>query len=191
VRRRLGKWVLRLVGWQTAGELPSRGTFIVIGAPHTSNWDFPLGLVAAAAFGVKISWLGKDALFRWPLGGLMRWLGGIPVRRDRSEGAVQQAADAFAAAESLILVIAPEGTRSRALFWKSGFYHIATAARVPIFPVYIDGPTRRVGAGPAIHPTGDVRRDMDVIRDFYADTRGIRPGNAGVVKLREENCSSH
>jgi 1-acyl-sn-glycerol-3-phosphate acyltransferase len=117
----------------------------------------------------------------------MRWLGGIPVHRDRSEGVVGQAAEALAAADSLILAITPEGTRSRTAFWKSGFYHIATAAGVPIFPVYIDRPTRHLGAGPAIYPSGDVHRDMDVIRDFYAGRRGIRPGNAGAVRLREEN----
>ena len=144
-------------------------------------------MTAAAAFGVKISWLGKGALFRWPFGGLMRWLSGIPVHRGRSEGVVGQAAEALAAVDSLTLVIAPEGTRSRTRFWKSGFYHIATAAAIPIFPVYIDRPTRCVGAGPAIYPTGDIRRYMDVIRAVYADKRGIRPGNAGLVALRDEN----
>jgi 1-acyl-sn-glycerol-3-phosphate acyltransferase len=187
VRQRLGRWVLRLLGWRTAGELPSHGTYVVIAAPHTSNWDLPLGLLAAAAFGVKISWLCKDALFKWPFSRLMCWLGGVPVHRDRSEAVVQQAAEALNAADSLILAITPEATRSPTPFWKSGFHHIATAAGVPIFPVYIDRPTRRIGAGPAIYPSGDVHRDMDVIRDFYAGKRGIRPGNAGAVRLREEN----
>jgi 1-acyl-sn-glycerol-3-phosphate acyltransferase len=187
VRQRLGRCLLRLVGWRIAGELPSHGTYVAIAAPHTSDWDLPLGLLAAAAFGVKISWLGKDALFRWPFGRLMRWLGGIPVHRDRSEGVVQQAAEALAAADSLVLAITPEGTRSPTAFWRSGFYHIATAAGVPIFPVYIDRPTRHIGAGPAIHPSGDLHRDMDLIRDFYAGRQGIRSANAGAIRLREEN----
>lgn len=187
MRQCLGRLVLRLVGWRVVGELPSRGAYVVIGAPHTTNWDLPLGLAAAAAFGVKISWLGKDTLFRWPFGGLMRWLGGIPVCRERSGRVVEQAAEALAAAESLILVITPEGTRSRTSFWKSGFYHIATTAGVRIFPVYIDRSTRRIGAGPAISPSGDVRRDMDVIRDFYAGKQGLRPRNAGEVRLKEED----
>ena len=187
MRQRLGRWALRLFGWRIVGELPTTGTYVVIGAPHTSNWDFPLGLAAAAAFGVRISWLGKETLFRWPFGGLMRWLGGVPVRRGRSEGVVEQAVDALIAADSLILAITPEGTRGRTSFWMSGFYHIAAAAAVPIHLVCFDRPTRRVAAGPAIDPSGDVGRDMDLIRAFYAGTQGIRPDNAGVVRLREES----
>jgi 1-acyl-sn-glycerol-3-phosphate acyltransferase len=175
------------VGWRIEGELPSRGTFLITLAPHTSNWDFPLGLAASAAFGAKASWLGKESLFRWPLGGLLRRLGGIPVSRDKKEGVVEQVAEAFAAAETLILAITPEGTRSRTPYWRSGFYHLATAAGVRIFPAYIDRPTRRVGVGSAFYPTGNIGRDMNVIRDFYAGRQGIKPDNAGVVRLREED----
>ncbi len=186
MRQRLAGWVLRMAGWRIAGELPSRGKCVVIAAPHTSNWDFPLGLTAAAAFGIRVSWLGKDTVFRRPFGGIMRRLGGIPVHRDRSEGVVGQAVAAFAGADSLILAIAPEGTRSLTPFWKSGFYHIAVSAGVPIYPVYIDRTTRRVGAGPALHPTGNLRRDMDVLRSYYATARGIRPDNAGATALEHE-----
>ncbi len=187
MRRRFGKWTLRLVGWRTVGQLPPDPKFVIIGAPHTSNWDFPLALLAAAALGVKISWIGKDALFRWPFGGLMRRLGGIPVRRDSREGVVQRTAEAFAAATSLMLVVAPEGTRGRTPYWRSGFYHIAVAAGVPIVPAYIDRPTKQIGIGAPLFPTGEVRRDMEALRGFYAGKVGIRPDHAGDVRLREED----
>lgn len=176
----------RLVGWRVVGPLPLCETFPEIGAPHTSNWDLPLGLAAAAAFGVRISWLGKDALYRCPVGGLMRWLGGIPIHRDKREGVVEQAAETLASLGWLVLVITPEGTRSGTSYWRSGFYHIATATKVPIFPVYFDRSTRQVGAGPSIYLTGDVERDMNVLRDFYAERRGLRPEDAGEARLREE-----
>jgi len=186
MRQRVGKGLLRLFGWRTVGDLPPGGGFVAIVAPHTSNWDFPLGLMVAASFGFKASWLGKDTLFRRPFGGLMRRLGGIPVQRQGGAGAVESAAAAFADDESLVLAIAPEGTRSPLPFWRSGFYHIAVAAAVPIYPVRIDRPSRTWAAGPAISPTGDIRRDMDEVRGFYAGMRGIKPDNAGVVALREE-----
>ncbi len=175
-----------MTGWQVEGPRPLERRFVLIAAPHTSNWDLVYLLALAAVSDLKISWMGKDALFRAPLGWLLRPLGGLPVVRQQSRNMVSQMADAFAAAESLALVVPAEGTRSYVAHWKSGFYHIARTAKVPIVMGYLDYARRRGGFGPALQPTGDVRQDMDVIRDFYADKVGRYPDRFGEVRLKEE-----
>ena len=177
---------LKLTGWQVEGPRPLERRFVLIAAPHTSNWDLVYLLALAAVSDLKISWMGKDALFRPPLGWLLRPLGGLPVVRQQSRNMVSQMADAFAAAESLALVVPAEGTRSYVAHWKSGFYHIARTAKVPIVMGYLDYARRRGGFGPALQPTGDVRQDMDVIREFYADKVGRYPEKFGEVRLKEE-----
>src|SRR5262252_4734625 len=136
---------LRLLGWSIEGELsPRAARCVVIAAPHTSNWDFPYMLLAAFALGMHIHWLGKASLFRAPFGGVMRWLGGIPVQRDRSNSLVASTVAALQAAPGpLQLVVAPEGTRSRTRQWKTGFHHMACGARLPIQLSYLDWGARR------------------------------------------------
>lgn len=185
--RKFWAFVLRLGRWRTVGEVPPLPKMVIIGAHHTSNWDFPIGMLAARALGVKIRYLGKHTLFRPPFGRLFRWLGGIPVDRTRPGGIIGQIQEAFAAADRLVLVIAPEGTRSPKPYWKSGFYEIARAAGVPIVLASIDGRKRQVRVGPTVVATGDVRADMDRIREFYADVPGIKPERAGRVRLRSED----
>lgn len=177
---------LKLTGWQVEGPRPLERRFVLIAAPHTSNWDLVYLLALAAVSDLKVSWMGKDALFRPPLGWLLRPLGGLPVVRHQSRNMVSQMADAFAAAESLALVVPAEGTRSYVAHWKSGFYHIARTAKVPIVMGYLDYARRRGGFGPALQLTGDVRQDMDVIREFYADKVGRYPEKFGEVRLKEE-----
>ena len=176
----------RLSGWEVAGRLPSEPRLVVIGAPHTSNWDFVLMLAVVTSLGVRVSFMAKHTLFRRPFGGLMRRLGGIPIHRHLRASAVEQMAAAFDAADSLILIMAPEGTRSRGEGWRSGFYHIARTAGVPIVLASIDYSSKRATIGPALTPGGDIRADMDAIREFYAGTRGRRPENASVIRLPEE-----
>lgn len=189
--RRLAVAALGLRGWRLAGEPPSLPKYVVVFAPHTCNWDLALGLLAAAGFGLKPSWLGKQAIFRWPIAGLLRRLGGIPVRRDHPRGVVGQGVAAFAATDSLVLGITPEGTRRHTPYWKSGFYRMALGAGVPIVPASIDFPARCITLGTPLELSGDPGRDMQAIRRFYADARGIHPEKAGRVRLREEDDSSN
>ena len=184
--RRLAVVALRLRGWQLSGEPPDLRKYLIVFGPHTCNWELLLGLLAAAGFGLRISWLGKHTIFRWPIAGLLRHLGGIPVRRNQHGGLVGQVVAAYAAADSLIIGMTPEGTRSLTRYWKSGFYHIALGAGIPIVLASIDRPTKRIALGPALELSGDPHRDMEAIRFFYANVQGIHPERTGPVRLREE-----
>lgn len=184
--RRLALCWFRLTGWRVEGRLPPLPKLVVIGAPHTTNWDFVVMLAVMASLGVKVSFIGKHSLFKRPFGALMRRLGGIPVRRDVRESVVEQMAAAFAAADSLILVLAPEGTRSRSEHWKSGFYHIARSAGVPIVPGKIHYEKKVVVLGEPLTPGDDLSEDMQRLRDFYADGFGRFPHQASSVRLIEE-----
>ncbi len=186
------KWIastfLRLTGWKAEGETPSAPKYVLIAAPHTTNWDFPYTLAIAAVLDVKIRWMGKHSLFRWPFGGIMKRLGGIPIRRDRRNNIVDAMAEDLRSYEELALTVPAEGTRSRVEYWKSGFYHIATKAGVPIVCGYLDYKQKRGGFGPGLMPTGDVKADMDKIREFYKDKIGKYPENFGPIRLRDEEA---
>jgi len=188
---RVGRFVadlfLRITGWETEGERPSAAKYVLIAAPHTSNWDLAYLLALAARYGVRPYWMGKHTLFRGPMGPVMRALGGIPVRRHLRENVVQQMARAFTERDELCLTVPPEATRGAAPYWKSGFYHIARTARVPIHLGYLDYARRRGGFGPELVPSGDLVADMDVIRAFYADKVGRHPECFGEIRLREES----
>ena len=187
MKTRLAKWFLELTGWTPEGEVPAARSYVLIAAPHTTNWDLLFFLAHAWAFGVRVSWMGKHTLFRGPMGPVMRWLGGIPVRRDRAGGLVGQLSASFASQPDLVLTVPPEGTRGYVAHWKSGFYQIARAARVPIVMGYLDYSRKRGGLGPALIPTDDLCGDMDEIRAFYADKRGLHPERIGEVRLEEES----
>ena len=184
--RGLGRLYLRISGWRVEGRFPDAAKTVVIAAPHTSNWDMPLMLAMAWVLDVRPAWLGKQELFRRPFGWFMRRLGGVPVDRTARQNTVRQAVERFDALERLHLVIPPSGTRSRATHWRSGFYHIAREANVPIVLGYLDYARRRGGFGPELHPSGDLRADMDAIRRFYADKTGRHPEQFGPVRLAEE-----
>jgi len=184
--RRLAVVALRLRGWRLSGEPPDLRKYLIVLAPHTCNWELLLGLLAAVGFGLRISWLGKHTIFRWPIAGLLRHLGGIPVRRNQHEGVVGQVVAAYAAVDSLVIGMTPEGTRSLTRYWRSGFYHIARGAGIPIVLASIDRPTRRIALGPTLELSGDPHRDMEVIRVFYANVQSIHPEKASPMRLREE-----
>jgi len=173
--RMLGRLVLALGGWRIAGKPPQVAKLVCIVAPHTSNWDFIIGIAAVFALGLDVRWLGKHTLFRGPSGPLMHWLGGIPVDRSAPHGYSVELSRLFGQSERLLLGIAPEGTRSRVERWRSGFYAIATAAGVPIVLCYLDYVDKIAGFGPAISPCGDPQRDMTQIADFYRGVRAKRP----------------
>lgn len=172
--RLFGAGVLRALGWRVEGELPDLSRFVVIVAPHSSNWDFVVGAAAMFALDLRLSFLGKDVLFRGPLGPLMRAMGGIPVDRASSHGVVASAIEAFHARDRLVLAIAPEGTRKAVERLKSGFLHIARGAGVPILLATIDGTTRSIRLGPLLEPTADAPGDLARIERHYRDVRGWR-----------------
>lgn len=191
VRRALGAAFLWLAGWRVRGSVPAGvDRAVVIAAPHTSNWDLAYMLAVSCVLGVEPSWLGKRELFRWPFGPLMRWLGGIPVDRARRGNVVEQAASRLRETPGLFLVVPPSGTRSRARHWKSGFYHIARAARVPIVCAFLDYARRVGGIGPVFRPSGDIAADMERLRAFYRHVRGRHPGSETPVRLEEEDAAA-
>lgn len=168
---------LRLTGWQVEGHLPPEAhKSVLIAAPHTSNWDLPYTLMVAFALNLRVRWMGKQSIFRFPFGGVMRWLGGIPVDRSRSTNLVAASIDSIRRATGpLQLIVPPEGTRSKVRYWKTGFYHIAVGAGVPIVMAYMDYKRKVSGLGPIFRTTGDVDRDMAAIRAFYAPITGKNP----------------
>jgi 1-acyl-sn-glycerol-3-phosphate acyltransferase len=167
-------------------EMPIPAKCVVIAYPHTTNWDFPACLYVSDQSGVSIKWLGKQQLFRGPMGPVMRALGGVSVARGTKQGLVAELAEEFRRADRLAVVVPAEGTRSKVEYWKSGFYRIALAAEVPIVCAYVDGSTNTGGFGLVLQPTGDVKADMDKIRAFYAGRTGLKPGNTSTPRLREE-----
>lgn len=173
--RGLGKAVLKIMGWDIEGELPNLPKFVVIGAPHTSNWDFVLAIAVLLALGLDARWLGKHTIFRAPFGGLMRWLGGVPVDRSARHGIVAQTVEVFASRDRFVLGVAPEGTRTRVAQWKTGFYRVAEGAGVPIVPAYFDYPRKALGFGPPFDLSGDPEADMLRIRAFYTPFEGKKP----------------
>ena len=189
LKRFLGRSYLRAFGWREEGTRPEAPAFVLIAAPHTSNWDLPFTLALSYVFDVPIRWAGKHSLFRPPWGPFMKALGGIPIRRHARENRVKQLASLFDERENLVLTVPAEGTRSRVEHWRSGFYYIAREADVPIVCGYLDYARRRGGFGLEIRPTGDVHADMDEIRAFYADKKGKFPELFGPVRLREETDS--
>lgn len=179
IARALGRMVLRALGWTFAGDLPNLPKFVIIVAPHTSNWDFPVGAAAKLALRLRARFLGKDTLFRFPLGILMRGLGGIPVDRSQSNDVVNQIVREFERQERMVLAVAPEGTRKRVERWRTGFYHIAHGAGVPILPVAFDWQRRIIVIGTPFTTTGDAERDLSDLQRFYAGVPGRNPGNQG------------
>ena len=186
MKQHLARVMLRLTRWTVVGERPTETKYVVIAAPHTSNWDLFYMLLVSFHYDVRLSWLGKHSLFRGPLGVVMRGLGGIPVRRDERSQMVAEIAGRFQASDTLMIAIPPEGTRGRSDWWKSGFYRVAEAADVPIVCAYLDYPSRTGGYGPSIRPTGDVGADMDQLREYYSGVVAKYPDQAGPVRLRAE-----
>jgi 1-acyl-sn-glycerol-3-phosphate acyltransferase len=166
------------IGWRITGEMPNLGKFVIIGAPHTSNWDFVLVLATAAALGVRISWMGKHTLFRGPFGRFLRWSGGVPIDRRQARGVVGESVEAFGRSAKLILCITPEGTRSKVREWKSGFYQIALSAGVPILLAAFDYGHKAIDLGPLMWPSGDYDADLARIKAHYQPIRARHPQQA-------------
>lgn len=188
--RRLSHLIFKGLGWTIEGELPNIPKMVIIGAPHTSNWDFFLFLAVIHHFEIKPRFLGKAGLFRWPFGFMFRKVGGIPVGDSKPGGLVGQVNAAFSEADEMILVIAPEGTRRAADKWKSGFVKIAESAEVPVVFGGVDGDNRVLTISPPHNVGEDRSAFMDEVRAFYADKPGLKPEGKGPVRLAEETRTS-
>jgi 1-acyl-sn-glycerol-3-phosphate acyltransferase len=184
--KKVSSFILKIFGWQTDLAVQMPGKCVLVGAPHTTNWDFPLAIFGMAAMGIRFSWVGKHTLFQWPLSTIMRALGGIPLDR-RSGGArfAMKVFELFRDRDQFILAIAPEGTRNRTEYWKAGFYKIALKSNVPIAIGYVDYRKKKVGIGKVFHPSGDKEHDISIVREFYRDKQGKYPEKQGEIRLKK------
>jgi 1-acyl-sn-glycerol-3-phosphate acyltransferase len=173
--RTVARGLMRLTGWRFDGIFPDLPKMVVIVAPHTSNWDFFVGLMAMFALGFRGTFLGKHTLFRWPLGIVMRWLGGIPVDRGSPHNVVEQVTAHFASRTAMMLALSPEGTRKKLAAWRTGFYHVAVGAGVAIVPVAFDFPHRTIRFFAPFRPTGDQDGDIARLRTFYRADMAYHP----------------
>ena len=179
VIRTLMRWlaicILKVSGWKAEGRKPDIPRYVIIAAPHTSNWDFLYTVCLAFIFRIKPYLMMKADWFRGPMRPFFKWLGAIPIDRTKSNNIVAQSIEAFNKTDELVMIIPPSGTRSKVLYWKTGFYHIANGAGVPIVLGYLDYGRKVGGLGPAFVPTGDIDVDMVQIRDFYKNVEGKYP----------------
>ena len=183
----IGRTCLSIIGWRVVGGRPAATKFVLIAAPHTSNLDFPLTMLYGMAFGIWPAWVGKHTMFHLPQGIFFRALRGIPVVRNAPQNLVEQLAAQFSSREQLILLMPPEGTRSRAPYWKSGFYFVARDAGVPVAMGFLDYARKEGGIGPLLQPADDLSADMEKLRRFYEGKRGRYPQLQGPVRLRIED----
>lgn len=180
----LNNWILRpffywfatialfILRWKTKGTQPDMKKYVIIAAPHSSNWDFVFFLLIIFKFQMPVHWMGKHTMFKRPFRGLLKRLGGIPIDRTQKGNVVQSMVSAFHRSKELIVTIAPSGTREKVMTWKTGFYHIASQAGVPIVCGFIDYRKKIIGIGPTFSPTGDMNADMKSIQSFYAPFAG-------------------
>jgi 1-acyl-sn-glycerol-3-phosphate acyltransferase len=179
----IARFLLRLGGWSIVGGLPKPAKAVLVAAPHTSNWDGIWALIYKVAVQLDVRWFAKKSLFWFPLGTLLRALGGIPLDRRQAGSAVDQAVGMFRDLHSFYFGLAPEGTRSRTDYWKSGFYRIAESADVPIVLGFLDYGSKRLGLGPTLYPSGDPATDLAIIQDFYEGIEGRWPDKFGPIEF--------
>lgn len=168
----VSRFILRVAGWKVERRLPDTDKYVMIAAPHTSNWDFVYTLLVCFSLKLNVYILGKKEIVEWPFGRIFLWLGIIPIDRSRSSNTVDQVVEAFESTDRLVLIVTPSGTRSKVRRWKTGFYHIARGAGVPLAFAYIDYARKRTGIGGWMTPTGDLDADMMRINSFYVGIVG-------------------
>lgn len=183
VLRWISRAYLKVFGWKCEGRMPDIKKCVMIAAPHTSNWDFPITMFIAFSLGAKVYWMGKETLFCRPFGGIMRWLGGIPINRSKANNMVAGTIDVFRKLDSLVLIVPPEGTRGKVSYWKTGFYYIALGAQVPIVMGFVDYRRKAGGIGPVFMPTGKIEEDMQIICAFYAGITGKYPEKSSLAAV--------
>lgn len=180
---------LKLTGWKKEGQAPNYDKYVVIAAPHTSNWDFPISLALLLSFKIKPYWMGKAGMFRWPFGLFFRLLGGIPIDRSKSNNAVEQSIEVVSKRRRMVLVMAPEGTRKKVAYWKTGFYHIAHGAGVPIALGFLDYRRKAGGFGQVLLTTGNIEEDMWAIQSFYKGITAKYPEKSSLAMLYNKNAA--
>ena len=189
IRPVIARALLKATGWTLVGTVPPRG--ILVGAPHTSQWDWIAMLLIVWSSNTQPKVLIKKSFFKPGIGALLRATGGVPLDRDNPGETIRELLHEAEGHDAFQLTLAAEGTRSKGEFWKSGFYRIAQQTGLPIVLGFVDGPTRTLGIGPSFAPSGDVVSDMNLVRAFYADKQGIRPENRTEPRLREESVGWH
>lgn len=182
--RWLGRGILRLLGWRFAGVVPNLPKMVLIGAPHTSNWDFPLAMVALFALNVRVYWLGKHTFVNGPLKPLLLWMGGVAVDRRVAHGVVGETAVQFQTHTQFLLGLSPEGTRSLVPYWKMGFFYIAQAADVPIVPVALDFGRKTIGIGEPVWPNVGETAVLAHMKTVFADVQGRHPEQFSLETIR-------
>jgi len=171
--QKIARSFMSLFGWHIEADIPNLPKLVLVGAPHTSNWDFILTMATQFALSVQISWMAKRSLFHWPFKGIMEWLGGVPIdRAAQGAGIVDQTVEVFNNRDKFVIAIMPEATRSKAREWKTGFYHIAEGANVPVVMVRFDYGRKVMGIGPTLEPSGDITADMDEIQSLFSGIAG-------------------
>ena len=179
----ISRIILRLWGWQLDDRLPDADRYVMIGYPHTSNWDFVLGMLARWALNLPLNWVAKHSIFWGPFRPILIAMGGVPLNRKTTHGFIQKNIELFEQREKFILGLMPEGTRSKTERWKSGFYHIAHGANVPIALAYLDYKNKIIGVGKVMEASGNIAADFEIIRDFYKDKTGYHPENQSDIKF--------
>ena len=178
------KIVLRIFGWKLVNTTHEVDKCVIIGVPHTSNWDMPIGLLCLAGLGLKFRWAAKDSIFIGPFKWVFKSIGGIPVNRKAPKGFLKEIAEYFSSNDKMKLAIAPEGTRKKTDYWKPGFYHIAMTAKVPILLGFLDASTKTTGVGDILYPSGNLPEDFKKIAEFYKDKTGINDTNKSLLQIK-------
>lgn len=187
MKTQIGHAWLRFFGWKLESDLDVPPKFVLVAAPHTSNWDLPFMLATSYVMEVPVSWMGKHTLFTPLFGWFFKLLGGIPIDRRARHNTVRWAVEQFEQRDSLVLAVPPKGTRAKTNYWRSGFYHIALGANVPIGLGYLDFEKKTCGILGFVQPTGDVRADMDKLREMYKNVKGKHIDRQMVPRLKEED----
>jgi 1-acyl-sn-glycerol-3-phosphate acyltransferase len=181
----ISRFTLKIKGWTVTGSVPNVEKYVIISAPHTSNWDFIYAVLMAGANEIDFHWMGKQSIFKWPFGTFMKWMGGIPVQREKSNNIVDETVDMFNKRENFIVAIQPEGSRDKVRYWKTGFYNIAHGADVPVLLAYLDYEKKECGFGPLFHLSDNLEDDMFKIKNFYVGVKGKRDNLFTEATLRD------
>ena len=185
----LSRLILKLIGWKLDERVPETQRYVMIGYPHTSNWDFILGMLAKWAMGLPINWVAKHSMFWGPFKPIFMAMGGVPLNREKTTGFIQKNIELFAQRERFILGLMPEGTRSKTDHWKTGFYHIAHGANVPIALAYMDYKNKVIGVGDVMLTSGDIHADFETIKEFYKDKIGYKPEKQSSISIASKSTS--
>ena len=175
ILRKIGRFGINISGWTVKGQVPDEERIVIIAAPHTSNWDFILAMLAIFGLNIKLRWLGKHSIFKPGFKNFFKWLGGIPVYRDNPSTLIENVVDIVKKEKSIVIAMTPEGTRKKVKRWKTGFLRIAKQTQSKILLISIDAPTKSIEIGKIFNPTGDSEEDLEFIQKYYSSFRGINP----------------